>query len=232
MIRRIQTGILITALLAFATCKKDLPEPGQGTIGALTGSVTIDSKSGIRSAATGDTVTQGDTVSTKEKSFVDIAFGENSIRVLENSSAQISEHLIDKTAGTIQTGITLANGGVFSKVMRKMVPGDSYTIKTPTSVASVRGTNFMVRSKNGAGVISCLTGKIQVRKKDDPAAPPVEISSGEGVAIDKDSDLAVKKLSDDEVKMLTEILDSMSGIQKDKGPARANRPFPTADAKH
>jgi len=171
-------------------------------------------------------------VMTGSKSFANIAFGENIIRVMENSSIEITKAVLDKTAGTENTELSIKEGKLFSRVGRKLVKGDLYLVKTPTTVASVRGTNFLVASYQGKSSVSCLNGKIEVQKNDDPKAEPVEVKEGEGIAIEIGKEIEIKKLSDDEIAMLLDIVESIEGDDTVKAAPLSNRPFPDYDIKH
>ena len=91
----------------------------------------------------GDKVSANDIISTGKHSSCDIKIGDSIIRVKEKSKLRVSElsHLnnIEKTTVGLDIGKMLCK-------TKRLLKKESFTVKTPTSVAGVRGTKFSVES--------------------------------------------------------------------------------------
>lgn len=91
------------------------------------------------------TLSEGDTLITGEKSKAVLALdGDKKITVSARSTIVLSE--LSDSAGSTDTAITLKNGGVGTKLDKKLDKSSKYRIKTPTTVMGVRGTEFYVQS--------------------------------------------------------------------------------------
>lgn len=84
----------------------------------------------------------GDEIVTK-KGTVDIQFGPGTIiRVANNTKIKIARILEANQKQNVNLGLT--KGKIFSKVSSKMAPGSSFEVTSPTMIAAVRGTEFLI----------------------------------------------------------------------------------------
>ena len=111
-------------------------------------------------AKLGVTLQEGDVLETFEKSKVDIQFPDGAnLRIGANSKIDLSK-LAMNNAGNKETQLQLVSGKVFAKV-NKEKKDDSFSVVTPTAIAGVRGTSFVVESEAGKkSVVKVIDGKV------------------------------------------------------------------------
>ena len=130
-------GCLSLAALFFAGVPVMAEEEFHCEILSVEGKVLVTDPDGAeRDVHEGDLLSAGDVLEAKEASSADIAFDrdwKNITHVEERSKMKI---------GTISPAqVILKEGGVFAKL--KQLPKDSsFEVKTPTAVATVRGTEY------------------------------------------------------------------------------------------
>ncbi|BDA78480.1 hypothetical protein LPTSP3_g14100 [Leptospira kobayashii] len=151
------TSALI-AVLGLAVCKKpetDVSESSKKSneLAAVVVFAVGDSKiqhadQTEEKAQLGTSLKAGDNVVTGDNGKVDVQFPDgSSIRISPKSVIDFSK-LSQNNAGTTDTQISLVSGKVFAKV-NKAKKEDNFTVVTPTAIAGVRGTSFIVESGNG-----------------------------------------------------------------------------------
>ncbi|WP_411822329.1 lipoprotein LipL45 [Leptospira sp. 'Mane'] len=151
------TSALI-AVLGLAVCKKpetDVSESSKKSneLAAVVVFAVGDSKiqhadQTEEKAQLGTSLKAGDNVVTGDNGKVDVQFPDgSSIRISPKSIIDFSK-LSRNNAGTTDTQISLVSGKVFAKV-NKAQKEDNFTVVTPTAIAGVRGTSFIVESGNG-----------------------------------------------------------------------------------
>lgn len=105
----------------------------------LKGSVTATNPQGAaRQVKQGDLLRAGDVVKTGEDSFVDLAYDKdwkNLSRLESNSRVKIASIAPGK--------LELKEGGVFAK-LKKLPRDSSFEVRTPTAVATVRGSEYRI----------------------------------------------------------------------------------------
>ncbi|PKA00512.1 lipoprotein LipL45 [Leptospira levettii] len=130
----------------------------------------------------------GDNVVTGDNGKVDIQFADgSSIRISPKSAIDFAK-LSQDNAGTTDTQIALVSGKVFAKV-NKAKKEDNFTVVTPTAIAGVRGTSFIVESAEGKPAkVKVVEGAVAFA----PRVPALEKLSEEEIS--KNADL--KKLQE------------------------------------
>jgi len=211
-----KTACLAIALIVLyvSGCKKEEPVVRQGIINFLAGTVTLLSGDKKSPASAGDIINQGMKIETGRNSFVEIYFGENAVKIMENSAVEVTV-LITEVNKSEKTEIQVENGRVFSRVMKKLAKDDQYRVKTPTAVASIRGTDFMVEEKDGKGTVSCVDGKVRVsdtRKSEDEG---VDIKAGEMVNVEPGKQLTVVDITEQNRRNLEDIRNSIQELKQD-----------------
>jgi hypothetical protein len=163
---RVKTVFAITAslsiLLSVTACKKETAEKKAPAlvIQSVTGDVTIKTGESEKKAVKGCVLNGNDVIITAKLSMTDILMGtEGVIRVNESSRLVISGIQADEQK--INAALKLDSGKVFATVS-KMKKDSSMTVKTPTTVAAVRGTSFRVSSSEKGSSIDVLSGKVQM----------------------------------------------------------------------
>lgn len=113
-------------------------------------------------ASLGTVLKEGDKIETKAKAKVDIQFSDGSaVRLAEKSSLEFSALALN-TQGNTDTRLSLVSGKVFAKV-NKASKDDQFSVVTPTAIAGVRGTSFVVdRTRNDRSVVKVLEGSVAV----------------------------------------------------------------------
>ncbi|MBP7738503.1 MAG: FecR domain-containing protein [Spirochaetes bacterium] len=169
--------MLVISVFFLYECKGGAPAEKSGIVTFKQGTVKVETSEGkLSPVQVKDVLTEGDTVTTGEKSAVIVQFMENYVlQVDENSTVKLSA----LSAGDRE--FFVHNGKVLSKVLR--TGANNATVKTPTAVASVRGTRFSVSSMNGRTLVAVSEGKVAVRSgRFVPAGKAVPVSKEEILA--------------------------------------------------
>ncbi|MFB5752159.1 lipoprotein LipL45 [Leptospira kirschneri] len=186
------SSVLTTGLLVFNACKKPTESSKAAAIKGNSPSAVVVFSVGEakilhadlteEKAALGASLKTGDKVSTKQKSKVDIQFADGSaIRISENSVIDFDALSIN-SHGNSDTRLALVSGKVFAKV-NKASKEDQFSVVTPTAIAGVRGTSFIVdRSKSDKAVVKVLEGAVAVA----PRVVVLEGLSDEEIAKDEE----------------------------------------------
>jgi len=204
--------ILLSIIISFG-CKKETAI--KGIVNTVIGSVTIKKDEESHQAKAGDSVVAGMTIETAAKSITYISFKENVIALTENSILTIEKLNSNAMARTEQAEFNLTNGEIFCKIGKKSTKGDSYKIKTPTTVAAVRGTEFGVFEKNGESTVACLSGKVEAANttlEDEPQF--VEISANQETQIVAGKPLEVKPISEANKRRMQNVFDNINKKQR------------------
>ncbi len=141
---------------------------------------TVMLKSGgspFRSVKLKDQIQNGDIIETGEKSSMIVQVGDELIvRFEENTRA-----VINSITSIEKREISLDQGKVLSKVS-KLKRGSEYMIKTPTVVASVRGTEFLTDYNGLNTTVAVGKGRVSVVKSDSKTEKLVD--SGKSVVVE------------------------------------------------
>lgn len=144
---------LCTGALMLWTCGKQAEQ--KSFITMMVGKVEIVRAGASTEAVLRQEILENDRIVTSEGAFAVIQLGNDKlVRVQESTSVNIrtfkdpanAEYFVEK-------------GKVLSKV-QKLSSGQSFKIKTPTMVASVRGTEFSVQYDSGRSVIAVKEGAV------------------------------------------------------------------------
>ena len=142
------------------------------------GKVEVKIKNKWKKARIGMRLGQRDEIRTGKRSTALIKFKRGTrLKLRQNSQIALS-----RLSGSENITLNLRRGGVFSKVDKRRA-GEKYRIRTPTSVAGVRGTEFFFsygEKKKDALWLCVNEGKVNVKTdKSD-----VDVKEGFGVAIE------------------------------------------------
>lgn len=158
----------------------------------------------------------GDEVVTK-KGTVDIQFGSGSVvRVAKNTVVKISRIMDADQKQNVNIG--LVKGEVFSKVSKKMPPGSTFEIASPTITAGVRGTEFlisdgMVSGENNSDGVFVKEGEVAVIVNENDSVKDFNVKAGEEVVITTQGIL--KQILEDHIKEKMRILDTLQVMKED-----------------
>lgn len=213
------TFLMIIALCAiqFTSCKKAGPSIVQndGLVNFITGDVKIVIDGKTVSANVGDKITQGMIVKTGTKAIVDIYFQGSVIRILEKSSVVMKELVKNLSENKELTELYVENGQMFSKVTRKLSQGEKFRVNTPTAVAGVRGTEFLVSEKDGKSTIACIEGKVVVKESSSDDSSFVEVEAGKEANVEKGKPVSVDELKAQNMENIKRIKDEIKEIRED-----------------
>lgn len=214
------SAILISMILVLsaAGCKKEeAPKTvvNDGIINFMTGDVTITSGGNTIKANVGDAVTQGVVIKTGAKSVVDIHFNSSVIRILEKSSVVMKELIKDLASNKELSEFYIENGKLFSKVSRKLVEGEKFSVTSPTAVAGVRGTEFLVEEENGKSRISCIEGTVAVKEPEKADTEYVLVEAGKEAEIEKGKPVSVNDLKQQNLENIRRIKDEIKELRED-----------------
>jgi len=181
----------------------------QGLVNFITGDVKLISKDGKEApAAVGDAVKQGMKIKTVgKKSVAEIYFDENAVKVLGDTIVEVQALLTYVKDNRQETAFFVEKGQLFSKVGQKLAKGDSYNVKTPTTTAGVRGTDFLISEEEGKGNVAVLDGSVEVKNNSTPDKPPVVVEQKEEVDVLSGQDMVKKQLSEDRLRALNILLE-------------------------
>lgn len=189
----------------FGSCAHSpkVPELRVGLVNFVAGQVFISGPSGKEvQAKPGDPLAGKMSVRTVgEASLCEIYFDDTAVKVSGNSVLAVDTVLYGKGLSE-STGLVLKKGESFVRAP-KLLKGSSFTIKTSTAVAAVRGTEFFVSAAGSSTTVSCLSGKVEVAGKNGTADSAVVISGDEASVAKTTSDPDKKALSENEKKTLT-----------------------------
>jgi len=121
-----------------------------GSIGAISGTVTVERAGKLILAASGTALQVGDRLTTGPNSRVSVTLSDGSQLELNDSSTLVlTENVLNPDGSRASTKVTLLSGLVRSLV--KIGPGmrTNFEVHTPNAVASARGTMFDVSYHEG-----------------------------------------------------------------------------------
>ncbi len=108
-------------------------------------------------------VFMNDKIKTKKDSEASFTFDDkSSLTIGENSNIRIKKHIYDPEKDLRQTVVNVAEGTVRFVVTKGKAKGSSFKVVTPTAVAGVRGTEFVVAvDKAGKTSFIGISGSIE-----------------------------------------------------------------------
>ena len=121
-------------------------------------------------------IKKGDQIKTRLNAFVDLDLGERGVLRIRPKT-DFTLQAIEKE----NIEINIKKGKVLS-CLRKLKKQEQFKVQTPTIIAAVRGTSFLIDASDRSSKVAVLTGKVKVQKGSES----VTISEMKEVAI-KDS---------------------------------------------
>jgi hypothetical protein len=161
-----------------------------GTIASVRGIAEIG-RGGTRTAAVvGAPVELGDELRTGPDGQLRAVFRDDSvIDLTESSSLVVDEQVFDPEASRFSSLMRLVQGKARALVGKYYsTPGAAYEVQTPTAVAGVRGTTFMVAYNPDldATEVIGIHGRVQVRSLDERVGESVYVTSQEMTTVFRD----------------------------------------------
>lgn len=206
------TSIMLALLVAFTytSCKKEKKTvEREGVVNFLSGEVLLVSADGKENkASVGDAVKQGMKIKTVgKKSSAEIYFGENAVKVLGDTVVQIKTLMTELDSGGEKSSFFVEKGQFFSKVSQKLGKDDNYTVKTPTTTAGVRGTDFLISEEEGKGNVAVLNGNVEVLDNSRPDMTPLVVNDKEEVDVVPGSEMVKRQIEADRLRALNILLE-------------------------
>jgi len=167
------------------------------------GDVDITRNEEIWKLSTGSELYNKDLLETSEDSFAAIKFidGNSIVKLFPYSVLEISA---TKENGKLNKSTKLNMGELWSRVNPQ---SGSYEVETPTTVVSVKGTQFLLEvSEEGATTLYTFTGKVEMSNKEDGES--VVVSAGEQAYSTGSGMIEVVPFDQDEIETeLEEVLE-------------------------
>ena len=158
--------------------------PAKATVVAMTGTISAATADGSATRLTlGATVMEGMQIQTSGNSFLTLALADLSrISVPSNSRVQLAKLRTARYLNSPRTQVLLLRGRVESRVTPLAASRGRYEVRTPLSVAGVRGTHFRVGLLGvGSGervATETLDGKVAVATASRAGAPDALVLAG------------------------------------------------------
>jgi hypothetical protein len=144
-------------------------------------------------AQRGDVLDAGHTIRTGERSIAVLKLKDNSLlRVREKSEVTLT----GSTVNSIFQKAASVDGGVVGFNVQKQRPGEEFRFTTPTSVASIRGTEGVFAHLDSADVFTILTGLGRITNLNSMEA--ADVPAGYTAISRPDGHLDVRPATDDE----------------------------------
>lgn len=199
--------------------KKENKSLQAGVVTFTKGDTKLLSKDGKEKKIQKDTFFfKEDTIITGKDGIVDVQLSDGVvIRVKQNSKLKLQDIIVGDNGNTINAKLKLESGKVFAKTDKKLASGSSFKISTPTFVAGIRGTEFIVEDSDGKDQTLVSDGSVSVETLDEngnPTGKESTIEKGHKGIIEKNS-IKNADLSPEELAELKEDSQSISSLTED-----------------
>jgi hypothetical protein len=159
-----------------------------------------------------------DTIVTSKDGIVDIQLVDGvMIRIKQSTELKLQDILVEDNGNSIKTKMNLKSGKVFTKSSKKLNADSSFVIVTPTFVAGVRGTEFIVEDSEGKDQALVSDGSVSIEALDENGNPNGKesiIEKGKKGIVEKDS-IKSQDLSPEELAELREDSQTISSLTED-----------------
>jgi hypothetical protein len=165
--------------------------PAKATVVAMTGAIAATTADGTSTRLSlGASVAEGTRIDTGANSFLTLALADQSrISLPSNSQVRMTRLRTARYLNSPRTEVMLLRGGVESLVTPLQANRGRYEVRTPLSVAGVRGTHFRVgfvgEGKSARIATETLDGKVAVATAGNAGAvDALVLTAGKGDIID------------------------------------------------
>lgn len=142
---------LIVALSLACSAATWADEPPIGYVKNVAGEASVTTAGSRRNAEVGTAIYQGSVLRTGSKSSLGVTFKDETVMSFgSDTELTVDEYLYAPAQGKLKLGSSLAKGSLnyVSGVIAKLQP-DAVSVKTPTGMIGVRGTQFVVKIEEG-----------------------------------------------------------------------------------
>jgi hypothetical protein len=212
------TASILSLLLLIPNCKKDqTPPSAQDGIGALIymtkGDVTIKDSSG-KSIPVEVKVTKvyaSHKIETAGQASLDLFLFDGSfIRVYQNTAISVS-NLLKESTGSTDSTVNLTKGKIFVKSNGKLPKDRTLRVVTNTTVAGVRGTEFIIEEAEGDNSANILVGEGVVAGGATSEGEVTEIAAGQKLEV-QDNSSSLLEMSEEEKSDFAQESQSVASI--------------------
>ncbi len=151
----------------FVGCNEKSAKKDQSSVKMIftIGDVQIKNNGSWNDAVEQMSLVQGDEIKTGENSECSFVVGAGSnVAIKQNTRFLISSVFKDKSGS--ETNVFSIEEGKAVINPKKLLKGDSFNVKTPTAVAGVRGTKFIIAtSKKGKLRVAVVEGKVSLKRR-------------------------------------------------------------------
>lgn len=155
------------------------------TVEALVGDCTVVRFGGTGASplAPGALLYEGDRIRTDAGARLRLAFADGTVLQLgESTDLALDWFLHAPDAGT-QNVLLRVSSGILRALVELVLPRAAFEVRTPTAVASVRGTDWISEVTPEATATVALDGQVALRNIDPTIAGEVVLGPGEGATV-------------------------------------------------
>ena len=180
------TRLLLSALITLGMLGGVSRAQEVGSVAAARGEAEIGRGGAFGPAAVGDAVQLGDELRTGDGQLRVVFRDDSVIDLSERSSLVVDQQVFDPDASRFTSLVRLVAGQARALESHYYgTPGASYEVQTPTAVAGVRGTTFLVSydpDRDATDVIG-IHGRVEVRSLTERLNDTVYVSAAEGTTV-------------------------------------------------
>jgi hypothetical protein len=118
-------------------------------------------------------IQENDVIKTENDSYVNLQLS-NGVIVRIGANSQVTLNQVLRKDNQEEYNLQLSQGEVLSKVEKDKKKQIKLDIQSPTAIASVRGTEFLVESKSNSTTIAVNEGKVEVSSIDGSQKQTIE----------------------------------------------------------
>jgi len=171
--KKVYAAVLTVMFSTLLSLSCGMGKSADAVISFYSGTATIQSANAQpRPVKVQDKVLDGDIIETGDKSSVIVQVGEELLVRFEANTKVV----VTSIKNIAKREINLEKGKVLSSV-QKLKKGNEYFVKTPTAVASVRGTEFLTDYADGKTVVAVGKGVVSVVKSETKEEKLAEIGN-------------------------------------------------------
>ena len=214
LILKVAIFVMLSTAVA---CKKDQVDLQGAAITALQGSVSVTDNKGTKktispsSLYTKDGILMpGYAIQTGRDGQVDLQFSPTmKLRMGPDTTLKIESARILASKGFEQLQLRLEKGRVFL-ASEKLAAASRINVVTPTAIASVRGTEWVVKEENGKSQTMVKEGKVEVA--DDTLKDSQVVEENKKAEVQSDGKITVSTQTDSDKKEVADLGRDLASI--------------------
>jgi outer membrane protein assembly factor BamB len=196
--------ILCLTVFAYSCSKTEVVSPKaketelKATVSFLVGDVKIDTTGVMSDARVNMEIGKGNAIVTGKKSECNLLIGEDSYVLVRENSRLVIDKLVKSVEGLETNSVDLKMGKIVVNP-KKLLKSEEFKVKTPTAIAAVRGTKFVVSQEEGKAVhVSVVEGKVEMKPRV-AALDDAEVKSQDQVVVNQ-----IRKKVDESIIVIEE----------------------------